>query len=147
MFLESKANVLVELKNRDGYLLKRISTYCENFGEDPLKVEQKICNDPMFAATFAKDPKRTGFHKKVANHWLNQQLGLKVMPLHHQGTDALFITGDGRITKISVRFISKTCLKLRKFTNERPKTPAGDPGERSTPTKKSQRIFENPLAF
>ena len=101
LFLESKANVLNELNAKDKGIEQRIKTFCENFGEDPLKVEQKIRNDPMFAAHFAKKPKGMGFHEKVAGEWLNETLGLEVTTLPKSGKNALYVTSDGVITKIN----------------------------------------------
>ncbi len=150
LFLEFKANVLLELKNRDKYLLKRIRTYCENFGEDPLKVEQKIRNDPMFAACFAKNPKGTGFHEAEAGKWLNNTLGRKVTTLPKSGDGSLYLTLKGKVTPTKGTNTSKsldfmwekngtTFYAMHKYTEQS----GGAQGNQMNEMKGLLRRFEN----
>ena len=45
---------------------KKIVNWAEKYGYDKNEVEQKIMNDDMFAAMFAKDPIKQNYTEKIA---------------------------------------------------------------------------------
>lgn len=51
------------LADNEPSLAKRIATYIDRFGYDEATVCEKIEHDPMFAAHFAKEPRRTSLHQ------------------------------------------------------------------------------------
>ena len=54
----------------------------------------------MFAAHFAKEPRRQGIHERVAAEWLQQLPAVnqfKVLP--KKGADAIYVTSDGEIQR------------------------------------------------
>ena len=64
--------VIDRLNARDANILKKISTYIWRFGYSESEVSNHIREDQMFAAWFAKEPRRTKFHEKIAAEWLRQ---------------------------------------------------------------------------
>ena len=86
------------LANNDPRLAKRIATYIDRFGYDESTVRKKIRDDPMFAAHFAKEPRRTSLHQKAAAKWLDMLPSVtQFRSLPPSGKKALYITSDGEI--------------------------------------------------
>ena len=99
MWQRNAQEVVSQLQSRDRYLLRQIETYIGRFGYEKSAVEEKIMKDPMFAANFAREPRRQGFHETIAAEWLKEQ-GLDITILPKSGNDALYITRDGMIIKL-----------------------------------------------
>ena len=95
MWKENATQVVSRLNKPDKDLLKRIQTYVTRFGYSAEAVESKIRDDEMFAATFAKEPRRTSFHERVAAEWLGDELGLAIDILPRKGVRAYYISSDG----------------------------------------------------
>lgn len=95
---ENAQEVISRLETGDSDLTKQIATFVDRFGYSKAEVEEKITNDPMFAANFAKEPRRTGLHQKEAAKWLQ---GLDAVSefsiLPASGDRALYVTSDGEI--------------------------------------------------
>ncbi|MXZ16948.1 MAG: hypothetical protein F4Y81_01795 [Rhodothermaceae bacterium] len=64
--------VIDRLNARDDNILKTIRTYIWRFGYSESEVSNHIREDQMFAAWFAKEPRRTKFHEKIAAEWLRR---------------------------------------------------------------------------
>ena len=84
--------------DRTSRLLKRISGFVWRFGYKESDVLAKIKQDTMFAAWFAKEPRRQGFHEAIAADWvkaLPQVNDFKILPKF--GKNAVRVSGDGNI--------------------------------------------------
>jgi len=92
-------DVLPRLQSRDKYLLKTIERFSRQFGYTKTEIEEKIKSDEKFAAWFAKQPGRQGIHEKIAEEWLNQNLGVKVEKLPTSGKDAWYMDEGGKFVR------------------------------------------------
>lgn len=126
------AEVPHEVKSRSDRLKERIRSFIARFGFAEADVEQKVREDEMFAAHFAKEPRRTGLHEVLAATWI------KALPmvedfhsLPKSGTNAIYVTGDGNIMTLrtgaqrpgkSLDFRWRTkgivCYAMHKYTKE-----------------------------
>lgn len=93
---------------------KKIVNWAEKYGYDKNEVEQKIMNDDMFAAMFAKDPIKQNYTEKIAE----QLLGVK-----HLANTAMSFTEDGELVEgcavnnsKSVDFIKDNVYITQKYT-------------------------------
>ncbi|MYB34226.1 MAG: hypothetical protein F4X92_03710 [Gammaproteobacteria bacterium] len=80
-------------------MLKRISGFVWRFGYKENDVLAKIKQDTMFAAWFAKEPRRQGFHEAIAADWIKvlpQVNDFRVLP--KSGENAVKVSGDGSET-------------------------------------------------
>ena len=81
-------------------LFKRIELFARRFECEANVVAEKIRNDPMYAAHFAKEPRRTRLHSKMAAEWLRRLEQVhEFQTLSSSGKNALYITSDGEIRK------------------------------------------------
>ena len=130
---DNAQQVVSRLETADSDLAKRIATFVDRFGYSGPEVEEKIINDPMFAAHFAKEPRRTGLHQKEAAKWLQ---GLDAVSefsiLPASGKRALYVTSDGEIQSGAILKGSKpsksldfqwltgsvVCYAMHKYTRE-----------------------------
>ena len=67
---ESADQVKMRLNTQDQNILKKIKTYKWRFGYSEESIKDRIRSDGMFAAWFAKEPRRTKFHERIAAAWL-----------------------------------------------------------------------------
>lgn len=120
-----------EVECRDKRLMKRVNTFIDRFGFELSIVIKKLKNDQIFAAHFAKEPRRTGLHEKHAAKWIQ---GLPLVSEFHVlpkgGPGAIYVTSDGNIHRgplgnrpgKSLDFIwktgDKTCYAMHKYTRE-----------------------------
>lgn len=95
-WLENAKEVVDRLDKNDINLMNRIKTYVWRSEYDLEQTKNKIREDPMFAAHFAKEPRRTGMHEAIAGEWLR---GLPMITnfrtLPKSGKDAIHIDSDG----------------------------------------------------
>lgn len=130
---ENAREVRSRLLAKDSDLMKRISTYLDRFGYSQTEVEKKILSDPMFAAHFAKEPRRTGLHQKEAAQWLKElDTVSEFLELPAWGSGALYVTSDGEIQSgeilkgskpsksLDFRWLtgSVICYAMHKYTRE-----------------------------
>ena len=121
------------LANNDPGLAKRIDTYIDRFGYDESEVRKKIEADPMFAAHFAKEPRRTSLHQREAARWINSLASVsQFQSLSQSGSEALYVTSDGEIQSGEILKHSKPsksldfmwltgstiCYAMHKYTKE-----------------------------
>ena len=93
--------VPLEADRRDKRLLKRIDTFVSRFGYPSEAVLEKIKQDPMFAAHFAKEPRRMGVHEKEAAKWIEALPWVSEFKnLANQGKNAHKVTSDGIIQQL-----------------------------------------------
>lgn len=79
-------------------LLRRIATFISRFGYEEDEVLHKIRQDHMFAANFAKEPRRTGLHEAEAARWIRQLPGVEgFKTLPKKGDDSFKVSSDGNI--------------------------------------------------
>ena len=108
------------LKKDDKNLIDRIKTFIHRFGFPVRDVYDKIMSDKMFAANFAKEPRRTGYHEKVAAQWLSDCdmiHSLETLPKGRK--DAIYVSKDGEIRENMKNPPSKSLdfkWRTRKFT-------------------------------
>ncbi len=98
MWRENAGAVFLRLREKDANILKRIRTFLWRFGFSKEEVQDKIEKDTMFAAHFAKEPRRTGLHEKAAAEWLRNLASVShftVLP--KRKPRAFYITSDGEI--------------------------------------------------
>ena len=125
--------VISRLETGDSDLAKRIATFVDRFGYSRPEVEEKIVGDPMFAAHFAKEPRRTGLHQKEAAKWLQGLDAVsEFVTLPASGNRALYVTSDGEIQSGAILKGSKpsksldfqwltgsvVCYAMHKYTRE-----------------------------
>lgn len=95
---ENASRVPEELDSRSDRLEKRVASFSGRFGYSETEVREKIRTDPMFAAHFAKEPRRTGLHEKAAARWIdNLDCVLVFETLKKSGQDALYVNSDGKV--------------------------------------------------
>lgn len=98
LWKKNAGEVNARLDDNDPDLLQRIKTFIWRFGFGEHKVREKIQADKMFASHFAKEPRRQGFHEKVAAQWIKELDAVdnfQVLPKY--GKNAYYITSDGEI--------------------------------------------------
>lgn len=100
MWREYAKQVVDRLSENDEHLDKRIRTYVQRFGYDREVVENKIRTDPMFAAHFAKEPRRMKFHERAAQDWLNKVLNIEITALPTRASNAYYVSRSGVIAKL-----------------------------------------------
>lgn len=95
---QSARDVSEELRRNDRRLRTRVRSFIQRFGFLETEVQRKIREDVMFAAHFAKEPRRTGLHERLAAEWIR---GLPMVRdfvvLPKGGAGAIYLTGDGNI--------------------------------------------------
>lgn len=95
---ENAENVGVRLSSKDRYILKKIKTYMWRFGYSEEAIKGRIQSDIMFAAWFAKEPRRTKIHERIAAAWLEEiELISDFDDLPASGPDAWYIATDGEL--------------------------------------------------
>lgn len=97
---ENESMVLERFEKRESNIMKRIHTFIWRFGFPRDKVHEKIATDRLFAAHFAKEPRRTKLHERAAAEWLQETpriSGFETLPT--SGRNAFYITSDGEIRK------------------------------------------------
>ena len=97
---ENERMVSERFENRESNIMKRIQTFIWRFGFPRDEVHEKIEKDRMFAAHFAKEPRRTKLHERAAAEWLQETphiSGFETLPT--SGRNAFYITSDGEIRK------------------------------------------------
>lgn len=97
---ENARKVISQLDEGDRNLKKQIETFNRRFGYGLDEIEGKIRADEMFAANFAREPRRQGFHEIVARDWLEKKTRLNIEVLPKSGPNSFYVTRDGVITKI-----------------------------------------------
>ena len=120
-----------ELESKSERLLTRIMAFVAKFGFKEPEVSEKVKSDVMFAAHFAKEPRRQGLHEIMAADWIKSIPGVdgfRVLP--KSGSKAFYVTSDGDIDKgirgsrpgKSLDFFWKTkgidCYAMHKYTKE-----------------------------
>ena len=100
MWRENAASVPSQIHKNEAGIMRRITTYCMDFGFEKKTVIDKINDDKMFAACFAKDPGKQGLHEKLAANYLMQLScvnNFKVLP--KGGKNSLFFNSAGELLK------------------------------------------------
>lgn len=106
---ENAKEVVSNLEKKEENILKRIKTYIWRFGFSQADVENKIADDDMFAAHFAKEPRRTGLHENEAAEWLKRLDQVKEFArLPKSGENAVYISSDGEVRQNMARAPSKS---------------------------------------
>jgi len=128
---ENAGAVPSELQSNSKRLLTRIRAFIARFGFPEDAVKAKLRDDAMFAAHFAKEPRRTGLHEKCAAQWIKTLptvTGFRILPKN--GPDSIYITRDGNINHgalgnrpgKSLDFTwltgNTTCYAMHKYTKE-----------------------------
>ncbi len=129
---QSQKKVIEEAHNPTDRLIKRISTFTSRFGYSEADVLTKIQHDEMFAAHFAKEPRRTGLHEDIAAEWIKALPGVhdfEVLP--KSGNRSIKVSSDGNILQSSMfpnvpgksldfKWITgdKTFYAMHKYTKE-----------------------------
>ena len=131
MWRKNAKEVADEVKSGSERLKERIGLYVSRFGFSEQEVRDKIVADSMFAAYFAKEPRRMGFHEAAAAKWINclsSVKNFKVLP--KGGANAIYVTSDGNIQTgplknrpgKSLDFMWETgktiCYAMHKYTKE-----------------------------
>lgn len=94
------SQVIARLEGDEPNLGKRIATFVRRFGFRVPEVREKIRSDPMFRAHFAIEPRRQGFHERIAAEWIRSlpEVGdFRVLP--KSGRNAVYITSDGEVRR------------------------------------------------
>ena len=97
---ENAENVVISLGEQDKNILKKIRRYSWQFGYSETEIRNKIREDKMFRAWFAKEPRRQGFHENEAGRYLEKFDIIKGFEiLNKSGDNAEYLTSDGHIIK------------------------------------------------
>ena len=95
--------VPLEADRKDERLLKRIDLFVSRFGYPTEEVLEKIKIDPMFAAHFAKEPRRMGVHEKEAAKWIEALPWVSDFEtLPKSGKNAYKVSTDGNILQLKI---------------------------------------------
>lgn len=98
MWRTNAQEVAQEAENRSDRLMKRIELFVWRFGATSEEVLGKIMVDPMFAAWFAKEPRRQSPHEQIAAEYLSGfDSILDFVRLKQTGQGALYLNRDGEI--------------------------------------------------
>ena len=100
LWKKNAKSVTERLAASDSNILDKIQTFIWRFDFPIEIVKEKIKNDSLFAAHFAKEPRRTTLHERIAANWLEEEESIqdfKVLP--SKGKKAYYITSDGEIRK------------------------------------------------
>ena len=92
---KAQGEVAGEAKSRTARIIKRVQGFMRRFGYTENAILQKIRTDDMFAAWFAKEPRRTGLHEAVAAEWikvLSDVRNFEVLP--KSGKNAMKVSSD-----------------------------------------------------
>lgn len=128
---ENARSVPAEMCSGSDRLIKRIRLFVSRFGFPEIEVGNKIKTDSMFAAHFAKEPRRTGMHELIAAEWIESLPSVKQFKnLPKKGQDSIYVTSDGNVYRgllgnrpgKSLDFMWKTgkttCYAMHKYTKE-----------------------------
>ena len=129
---ENAATVRDEILAGDERVEKRMRLFVTRFGFAIADVRDRALHDPMFAAHFAKEPRRTGLHEFTAAEWITdlpEVHGFRTLP--KAGKNALYVSRDGGIISRpaggpkpgkSLDFVwvtgDITCYAMHKYTKE-----------------------------
>jgi len=95
---EFAADVPRELRDGEKRLNQAIERFCKHFGYNKDDVKAHILESEMFAATFSKEPRRTGYHEKAARNWLKElEHVTNFKKLKSSGRDSLYVKQGGEI--------------------------------------------------
>ena len=98
MWRANAKDVVAEARARSARLMKRVDLFVWRFGGTVDSVLAKIQDDPMFAAWFAKEPRRQSPHEQIAADYLQQFDSIvKFIRLKQTGNLALYLNRDGEI--------------------------------------------------
>lgn len=107
-----------KFRRKDPNIMQKIDAFIDRFGFDKTEISNKIENDVMFAAWFAKDPTRTSIHERVAASWLEKLSMIQSFEtLKRSGKDALYVTSDGEIRYVAKKHNRSKSLDFRWKTN------------------------------
>ena len=101
LLLQNFANVVSLLKDGDKSLFEQIRSFCDKFDFNEGDVVDKIQNDKMFAAHFAKTPSRMGFHARAAGEWLDKVLEPVVIKRLSTKNNQVWVNSDGVIEAVN----------------------------------------------
>ena len=148
-WLKNAEKVPVRLAEGEEDLMKRINTYMKRFGYKKSEVRDKINSDSMFAAHFAKEPRRTSIHEKIASKWLTKHLSnFSFRKLSPSGSNALYISREGQIMPSNLarkpsksldftwKIKEHTFYAMHKYTKE-------DGGHQSSQFREMQDLLSN----
>ena len=98
MWRANASEVVDEANARSERLMKRIDLFVWRFGSTSDAVLQKIQSDPLFAAWFAKEPRRQSPHERIAADYLQgfDEI-VNFVRLKQTGNEALYLNRDGEI--------------------------------------------------
>ena len=100
MWGENHAMVAKEADEKSERLMKRVALFVWRFDYDEEDVLSKIRDDEIFAALFAKEPRRQSPHERIVAGYLGQFADLIAFErLKQSGRTALYINRDGEIRK------------------------------------------------
>lgn len=83
------SNVLTLLEAKDPGLAKKIQTFSSRFNFPVADIEQKIRDDEVFRAIFAKDPGKQKIHENIAARFIKEIEGVE--DFEQLGHDALVV--------------------------------------------------------
>ena len=84
-----------------GELDRKIDNFCSNFGFERNEVLRLIKSEPMFAAWFAKDPKKQNFYENNAAYFIEEIEGVE--NFIQLSTRELYVLGGGVFTNDQIR--------------------------------------------
>lgn len=109
MWRENAQSVPSKLMAGDENIVRKMESYIWRFGYSFDVVFKKILHDSMFAAFFSKEPRRQGFHEKIAADWLKEESSIRNFQiLPKSGKNAYYIDSDGGMRKGMRRAPSKS---------------------------------------
>ncbi len=114
---ENFAEVLENLESEELNLMRKVKRFSEDFGFEVDSVIEKIREDEMFRAHFAKDPRKQNLDEKTALEWLgnvDEVCQLRKLPI--AGKDAYYVDKEGYIRKGSDFETRKTPSKSLDFS-------------------------------
>ena len=91
--------VMEAAQNEDSpWLMDKIAKFSRKWGYSQEDVLRQLKSNEIFSTIFAKDPRRTGFHEKVAAEWVKALPHVRDFKvLNKGGQSALKVSSDGNI--------------------------------------------------
>jgi hypothetical protein len=130
MFYQNLTQLKEDVRLRKPYIIKKVESYCEKWGDDFDSVINEIITNDRFARFFIKDPKKQNVYESIFLNHVNG-IGYNISKLTSHGKNAVCLDNDGNIvygsskinTTKSMDFIGKDddgniTYYYHKYTNE-----------------------------
>jgi len=96
MFYQNLTQLKEDVRLRKPYIIKKVKSYCEKWGDDFDSVLNEIITNDRFARFFIKDPKKQNVYEMIFLNHVND-IGYNISKLTSHGKNAVCLDNDGNI--------------------------------------------------